>query len=282
MKSIIYLLIAVFAFSIIATSIPNKSIRAKMINIQAVDDNISQADLTASANILTNRLKSFSSEGFDLKVNPEKKQIQVKVPEKCDIILVANLLTNKGKLGFYETYNVQEVSSLLKDDKLIKLLNSSGNVAQLGCMNVKNTGNVVEYLKSLIPVDQCKFVWGQVNSISDVCLYALKTNINGNPLLSGADIDKSSVNTVENEKRNDIQFKFISSAIKPWADVTKRNIGRAIAIEIDNVVISAPIVNTEINQGLCMISGNFTKSEAGFLVSILQNGELPADFKIVK
>jgi len=282
MKSIIYLLIAVFTFSIVVASIPKKVSTIKIITVQAIDDNISEARLDESAAIIKKRFESVNSKSFDLKVIPEKKQIQIKISDEWNISVAAGLLTAKGKLGFYETYNLQEITNLLKDDKLSELLKGPDYGALLGCMNVKEIGKVVEYLKSQNQIDECKFAWGPVNSISETCLYALKPDNAGKPLLSGTDLDKNSVKIVESDGRNDIQFKFIESAVQPWANATKRNIGRAIAIEIDNVVVSAPVVNSQINQGNCMISGNFTKSEAGFLVAILQNGELPADFKIVK
>ncbi|MFT3901616.1 MAG: protein translocase subunit SecDF [Niabella sp.] len=68
---------------------------------------------------------------------------------------------------------------------------------------------------------------------------------------------------------------------KIWADMTRANKGRHIAIVVDNIVYSAPVVNDAIEGGRSSISGSFTAEEAKDLANILKIGKLPAPAKIV-
>jgi SecD/SecF fusion protein len=66
-----------------------------------------------------------------------------------------------------------------------------------------------------------------------------------------------------------------------WAAMTRKNIRRAIAIVVDHTVYSAPVVMSEIIDGNCWISGNFTIEEARDFANMLTSGTLPVEFSIV-
>ncbi|MFN9914473.1 MAG: SecDF P1 head subdomain-containing protein, partial [Pirellulaceae bacterium] len=66
-----------------------------------------------------------------------------------------------------------------------------------------------------------------------------------------------------------------------WATITDNNKGRAIAIVMDEVVYSAPMVNEKITGGRSQISGNFTVDEGSDLANVLKSGTLPARAIIV-
>jgi SecD/SecF fusion protein len=66
-----------------------------------------------------------------------------------------------------------------------------------------------------------------------------------------------------------------SSGAKTWAKMTEENIGKPIAIVLDNIVYSAPNVISKIDGGNSSISGNFTTEEAQDLANILKSGKLP-------
>ena len=83
-------------------------------------------------------------------------------------------------------------------------------------------------------------------------------------------------------KNFDIEIRFKKSAVEAWANATQRNINKSIVIVLDNKVIYSPVLKTEINDGICSITGKFTESEANFFASVANNGVLPIDFKIVK
>ena len=67
-----------------------------------------------------------------------------------------------------------------------------------------------------------------------------------------------------------------------WAQLTKKNIGSAIAIVLDNYVYSAPNVNNEITGGRSEISGNFTPEQTKDLANVLKSGKMPAPAHIVQ
>ncbi len=67
-----------------------------------------------------------------------------------------------------------------------------------------------------------------------------------------------------------------------WAQLTKQNIGRAIAIVLDGYVYSAPNVNHEITGGNSQITGHFTPEQAKDLANVLKSGKMPAPAHIVQ
>ncbi len=79
-----------------------------------------------------------------------------------------------------------------------------------------------------------------------------------------------------------VAFRFNSIGTRKFAQITKENIGKVFAIILDNKVITAPIINTVINQGSGIISGNFTTQEANQTALLLRAGSLPAPLSIVE
>ncbi len=79
-----------------------------------------------------------------------------------------------------------------------------------------------------------------------------------------------------------VSMRMNAEGAKTWARLTKENIGREIAIVLDNYVYSFPTVNTEITGGSSEISGNFTSEEAKDLANVLKSGKMPAPARIVQ
>ena len=73
-----------------------------------------------------------------------------------------------------------------------------------------------------------------------------------------------------------------ANGTKEWKSLTEKNVGRPIAVTLDNRVYTAPNVNEPIPNGSSQISGNFTEDEAKDLVNVLSAGKLPASAKIVQ
>ncbi|KXK42971.1 MAG: bifunctional preprotein translocase subunit SecD/SecF [Bacteroidetes bacterium OLB11] len=67
-----------------------------------------------------------------------------------------------------------------------------------------------------------------------------------------------------------------------WRKMTKDNVGKSIAIVLDSIVYSAPMINGEIPNGNSSISGNFTPETSKDLANVLETGKLPAPAKIVQ
>lgn len=78
-----------------------------------------------------------------------------------------------------------------------------------------------------------------------------------------------------------VSLKFNAEGTKLFADITKANIGKVIAIYLDGAPISAPVVREPITAGVAQISGNFTPQEARELVGRLNSGALPVPISLV-
>jgi SecD/SecF fusion protein len=78
-----------------------------------------------------------------------------------------------------------------------------------------------------------------------------------------------------------IKMQMNSVGSKTWARLTSKNVGRPIAIALDDIVYTAPNVNGPIEGGNSEISGNFTVEEAQDLANLLKSGKLDAPAKIV-
>lgn len=79
-----------------------------------------------------------------------------------------------------------------------------------------------------------------------------------------------------------ISMTMNSEAAQKWKTITGANKGKCVAVVMDNMVYSAPRVNSEISGGQSQITGNFTDAEADALAAILSAGKLPAPAHIVE
>jgi preprotein translocase subunit SecD len=93
--------------------------------------------------------------------------------------------------------------------------------------------------------------------------------------LSGSDLQETSVGFDQNSGKPEVQLKFTSQGAKKFADITTRNIGKIVAIVLDNQVIEAPRVNQAILTGDAVITGGFTTDSANALSRSLNAGALP-------
>lgn len=93
--------------------------------------------------------------------------------------------------------------------------------------------------------------------------------------LGGADLKETSVGFDQNSGKPEVQLKFTSGGAKKFADITSRNIGKIVAISLDDQVIEAPRVNQAILTGDAVITGGFTTESANALSRSLNAGALP-------
>lgn len=286
MKKIIYVLIAIFVFGIIANGFKNQSRPKNSILIQSTDNKTSSVTLSQSAKIISGRLHDFSSAKFDLKIIPEKNQIQVIFTDNSDLNTVESLLTQQGTFAFYATYNHERLAELLKSDNhlfsLLNVKNSAPSSAEIGFTTIAGVEKVNNYLKTLGFNQQCKFVWSQPSKDAEVCLYALRLENGKGALLTGSDIESAKYNQDKGSGSYMIAIDFKKAAVPIWADATKRNINNSIAIVLDNQVIMAPMIRSVIEGGKCEISGNFSQTETRYIAALGNNGELPVSFKVIQ
>jgi SecD/SecF fusion protein len=113
-----------------------------------------------------------------------------------------------------------------------------------------------------------------------LALYAIKTLENGLAELEGDHVANA---TQDFDERGKVAIKMNMDKIGTsiWAKMTSKNVGKPIAIVLDNIVYSAPNVNDAITTGNSQISGNYSLKTAQDLAQILESGKLPAPAKIV-
>ncbi|MBM3590176.1 MAG: protein translocase subunit SecD [Alphaproteobacteria bacterium] len=79
-----------------------------------------------------------------------------------------------------------------------------------------------------------------------------------------------------------VAFRFNALGSRKFAEITQNNIGKIFAIVLDGKVITAPMINTVINQGSGVITGSFTVAEASQLALLLRAGALPAPLQVIE
>jgi preprotein translocase subunit SecD len=82
--------------------------------------------------------------------------------------------------------------------------------------------------------------------------------------------------------RHVVTFKLNDAGTRKFAEITRNNVGHAMAIVLDNKVITAPVINEPILNGSGQITGNFTFESARELAVLLRSGALPVPVKIVQ
>ena len=197
-----------------------------------------------------------------------------------------------------ETEANQSMEEFAKQHPLFALLQISQYNGQLspgstvGIAHAKDMDKISEYLnmkqvKEVLPRNLA-LKWG-VKAIDDkeqfYELYALKvTNRDGSPALGGDVVTDANADFMQQAGRSEQMVNMVMNAegSKAWARLTKENIGRQIAIVLDEMVYSAPNVNDEITGGRSQITGHFTPEEAKDLANVLKSGKMAASVHIVQ
>ncbi|MDE5948810.1 MAG: protein translocase subunit SecDF [Prevotella sp.] len=138
----------------------------------------------------------------------------------------------------------------------------------------------------VLPSD-LKLLWGakpaEFDSKGQIYeLYAIKvTEPSGRAPLEG-DVIVNAKDGFDQMGSPCVTMEMNSDGARRWAQLTKMNIGKAVAIVLDNTVYSAPRVNSEISGGSSQITGNFTIEDTKDLANTLNSGKMPAPTRIVQ
>ena len=100
--------------------------------------------------------------------------------------------------------------------------------------------------------------------------------------LTGKDLKKSEVKFDPNSGEPQVGLEFNSEGTQKFADITSRNVGKPVAIFLDELPLTAPNVQEPITSGDAVISGNFTLDEAKQLSIQLNAGALPVPIKLIE
>ena len=162
--------------------------------------------------------------------------------------------------------------------------------AEIGYTLKKDTAKLNTYLA--MPEVRAKFpsnlvfMYGKVENEDAknkevLPIYAIKTLDNGQAELEGDHVANAAQDFDERGKVA-IKMNMDKLGTSIWAKMTTKNVGKPLAIVLDNIVYSAPNVNDAITTGNSSISGNYSLKTAQDLAEILESGKLPAPAKIVQ
>ncbi len=102
-----------------------------------------------------------------------------------------------------------------------------------------------------------------------------------NTELTGKNLKRAVLQFNPNDNRPEVSLEFDEEGSQLFEQITERNVGRPVAIYLDDYPISVPNVNEKISGGKAVISGNFTIDEAKELVQRLKAGALPVPIELI-
>lgn len=239
---------------------------------------------------------------------PGTARISVEMPGMKDIDKVKKMLQTSAKLQFWEVQQVPEIAPYFQTlTTMVAAKGDSMGVAknvnfmsllQLdklrtnGVANVKlsDTAVVNKILNSKVGqslrpanIKYTQFMWGYKPEATDsesLVLYAIRGNINQKAPVDGA-VETANI-SYDELSRVVVDMQMDSKGAKEWKTLTEKNVGKPVAVTLDNRVYTAPNVVNAIPNGRTQISGNFSQEEAKELVDVLGAGKLPAGAKVVQ
>jgi protein-export membrane protein SecD len=102
-----------------------------------------------------------------------------------------------------------------------------------------------------------------------------------NTELTGKNLQSASVQFNQNDNTPTVSLVFDDEGGKMFSEITGRNVGKPVAIYLDNIAISTPTVNEQIKDGKAIISGKFSIQEAKLLAQRLNAGALPVPINLI-
>ena len=275
----------------------------------------SQVD--AAFNIFRTRIDQFGVVAPNIqKLQDKRGQILLELPGVKEPERVTDLLKSSANLEFFEVYNYNEIANDLNSfamlwaqqdtvnhTNLIELLGGpqrSGSPV-IGLVTPQNRALVDSIINSPLakqklpsdfsavwevkPVEYPVFdaqgnVLKKANGEDRTTPYWQLVALKGDAALEG-DAVTSANSEYDNMRGNVVNMRMNDSGAQAWATLTRNNIGRPIAIVLDNNVYSFPNVNNEITGGSSEITGNFTPEEANDLANVLKSGKMSAKVDVV-
>ena len=208
--------------------------------------------------------------------------------------LASKLAANKNKKD--KAADSKALAEAKKQNPLLTIFQpvQGQGLAIVGYANARDTADIDKIIYSdiarqILPAE-CKLRWGAKpedfggeNTRGDIfALYALKiTEPSGRAPLEG-DVITSSKDDFDQMGHPSVSMQMNSDGARRWSQITKMNIGRAVAIVLDDAVYSAPRILTQIDGGNSQITGNFTIEDTKDLANTLNSGKMPAPTRIVQ
>ena len=241
---------------------------------------------------LDQRLAGGGAKADTTKTDSVKTEVAKAEPAKADSAKAKlQLKSNDAATAAAQSSDAQ-IEAAKKEHPLFAYLQMTQgeSLSLVGYANIRDTAAVNKALQSplakqILPSD-LKLLWSakpmseQNKNIYE--LYAIKvTSSDGRAPLEG-DVITDAKDQFDNFGRPEVSMTMNGDGARVWAQLTKANIGKAVAIVLDGVVYSAPRVNGEIGGGQSSISGNFTVEDTKDLANTLKSGRMPAPARIVQ
>lgn len=273
---------------------------------QEVKDRVS-----SSTNVLRARIDQFGVVAPNIQELEKDGQILLELPGVKEHDRVRELLKSSANLEFYETMPLSEfqgalaeIDQAMRTDSASTYRPLSSYFVQMGDPRYINVGIATEtardtinailaspLAKSKLP-SNLKLAWNVKPEIvegndstgkktaSYYTLVALKTN-NGKAALSGDVVTAASADFDNQQGGNYVNMTMRPEAGRQWARITAANLQKPVAIVLDDQVYSAPNINSVIEGGRSVITGNFTTDEAKDLANVLKSGKMAAKVDII-
>lgn len=212
------------------------------------------------------------------------KQKEIKVEE----VDSTNVDSTGVKIDSNKTEKLSDLTSTLGGGSkgLAELVMPMGDYA-MGFVKIEEKEDVDVLLQrqdvvSAFPED-VRFMWSadvekldKKSKASGLYLYAIRVPETGVAKVGGKDIKSASTGFDQQSSLVTVDLKMSEEGADKWGEMTSENVGRVVAITMDNLVYSAPRVINAITEGNTQISGSFTIDEAKDLAGLLNGGALPA------
>lgn len=217
---------------------------------------------------------------------------------KSDTGSLANVLSD-NKSATTDTSASNKQAQAIKENPLSALIMPNGTVEEgyfaspvVGYVARKDTAKVSKYLaldvvKSKFP-SNIKFVFGAADNKKGkdpnaiLAMYAIKMAPGGVAKLEGEHVTNARADYSAMTGQPNVSMEMDMTGARIWKDMTGRNVGKYVAVVLDDKVYSCPRVENEIASGNTEISGSFSAEEANDLANILKSGKLPAPAHIVQ
>ncbi len=264
----------------------------------------------SSTNVLRNRIDQFGVVAPNIQALEKDGQILLELPGVKEHDRVRDLLKASANLEFFETYTLDEIQgqimaldqALAADStstvKSLTGLFAAGGYAGTPIVAMAPSANreVIDSIltsttaQRILPAN-LKLRWEvkpqQVEYTDSLGkhkaefyrLIALKTS-NGKPALTG-DVVVAASSDYEQLQGNVVSMTMNNDGAKAWARITQNNLGKSVAIVLDEHVYSFPTVNSVIEGGRSQITGDFTVDEAKDLANVLKSGKMAAKVEII-
>ncbi len=267
-------------------------------------------------NVMSKRINQFGVAQPNIQKDAANNRLYIELPGVQDEKTVAEKLQSTANLEFFETFELSQIQAswmaadeLSKNDEGFEEDTTSTDLS----FDDEPSANVVSLASLAVPVPgaigyakndqdkskisamlnrsdvkaqfdaQIRFMWGAEKEYIDKdkkkkgwYLYACRVPENGKAKVNGSHISKASQGYDQMGGDITVDLSMNDEGIEQWGRMTSENVGRIVAISMDNVVYSAPVVRGAINNGNTQISGDFTFDEANDLAGLLNGGALPA------